>query len=555
MAPLTRRELLRAAAAMAALPALAACDDGSSDGDASVPATFPQGVASGDPLSDAVILWTRAVPEDAAQTRVPLQWVVARDAALRDIVASGSAMAPAEQDYTLKLDVQGLAPGTTYYYAFLAAATRSPVGRTRTAPIGATERLRLAVVTCGDYTRGLFHAYARIAERADLDAVIHLGDYIYETDRQDRVRPHLPPVKLTQLDHYRGRYASYRLDPDLQELHRQHPVIWVWDDHETCDGTWMDGADPNDHIEAEDGPFSARKAAALQAALEWLPIRMPDPANPERIYRGFEFGDLVDLAMIDTRRIGREEPLEPNGVFGPLGLPAFTQTGGFADPARQILGAEQEAWLIQRLQASTARWKLLGNQVVFSQLKLLGLPEATGLSLFVNPDQWDGYAAARERLFDAIDGQVSNLVVLTGDVHAAFAMDVSRDPNNPLVYNPLTGSGAVAVEFVTPSISSAGDPSAPDGADELLEQLVLGSPELVRTINPHIKLLDSRNGYLLLDVTRERLQGEFWFVPFVEQATDEQVFGGAFATLDGESRLRAVDVPSAEREDASPLAD
>ena len=150
--------------------------------------------------------------------------------------------------------------------------------------------------------------------------------------------------------------------------------------------------------------------------------------------------------MIDTRRIGREEPLEPNGVFGPLGLPAFTQTGRFADPARQILGAEQEAWLIQRLQASTARWKLLGNQVVFSQLKLLGLPEATGLSLFVNPDQWDGYAAARERLFEAIDGQVSNLVVLTGDVHAAFAMDVSRDPNNPLVYNPLTGSGAVALD-------------------------------------------------------------------------------------------------------------
>ena len=175
MAPLTRRELLRAAAAMAALPALSACDNGSSDGDANVPAKFPQGVASGDPLSDAVMLWTRAVPEDAAQTRVPLQWVVARDAALSDLIASGTVTAKAEQDYTLKLDVQGLAPGTTYYYAFLAAATRSPVGRTRTAPIGATERLRLAVVTCGDYTRGLFHAYRRIAERADLDAVIHLG--------------------------------------------------------------------------------------------------------------------------------------------------------------------------------------------------------------------------------------------------------------------------------------------------------------------------------------------------------------------------------------------
>lgn len=557
MAPLTRRELLRAAAAAALLPPLVACDSDpapGAGGAGEAPLQFTHGVASGDPLPDAVMLWTRAVPEEVARQRASLRWIVARDTALRDVVLSGDAQTDAARDFTVKVDAIGLEAGTTYYYAFESAGTRSPIGRTRTAPLGPTARLRFAVVTCGDYTRGLFHAYARVAERADLDVVIHLGDYIYETDRQDRVRPHQPPVELRRVDEYRGRYASYRLDPALQALHRQHPMIWVWDDHETCNGTWMNGAGPSNHNDAEDGPFAERKAAALQAALEWLPIRSPDPSNLERIYRGFEFGDLVNLTMIDTRRIGREQPLEPNGVFGPLGLPAFTQTGGFADPARQILGADQEAWLIDRLRRSQARWTLIGNQVVFSQLKVLGLPEATRLSLFVNPDQWDGYAAARDRLLDAIDGEVENLVVLTGDVHAAFAMDVSRDPNNPLVYNPLTGGGTVGVEFVTPSISSAGDPKAPDGADELLEQLVLGSPQLVRTLNPHIKLLDSRNGYLLLDVTPERVQGDFWFVPFVEQPTDEQVFGGAFATASGESRLRPVNAPTEPRADAPAFA-
>ncbi len=567
MAPPNRRTLLKGGASLAALAALPACQGGRPGAgavDAPTPApgptspapdddgrVFRHGVASGDPLPGAVILWTR-ISGAPAGSAVRVGWEVATDPDFTNIVrragdgvddSSGAADANVtgpERDYTLKLDVSGLRPGTRYYYRFEALGQRSPVGRTRTAPSGALEQLRLGVATCGDYSRGLWNAYARLAEREDIDAVLHLGDYIYETDR-DRVRAHQPPVEIRSLDEYRARYASYRAEPELQAVHAAHPMIWVWDDHETVDGTWMNGADPNDHDPAEDGDFGARKLAARTAAFEWLPIRLPEPeANPERIYRRFQFGDLVDLIMLDTRRIGRDRQGEPNAEGG-----FFTQSGEFTDPERHILGAEQEAWFINALRSSPATWRLVGNQVVFAQIKIFGAPNATGLSIYANPDQWDGYEPARERILDAIEaGGVDNVVFLTGDVHAALAFEVTRDPNNPAVYLPRTGIGTHAVEFVTPSISSGGDvssiPNPGDDPDNILEDLIAANGDLLRVVNPHGQYFDSRNGYLIVDINRDRLQAEYWLVPTVTAPSDEQTLDATLSVPSGTARIDVV---------------
>ncbi len=493
---------------------------------------FRHGVASGDPLHDRVILWTRVSGITGATS---VRWEIATDEKLRNVVRSGVAATGPAKDFTVKVDAAGLKPGRTYFYGFTARGARSPVGRTRTAPSGAVNAARLVVATCGDWSRGLFNSYGRIAARDDVDAVVHLGDYIYETPaRDDRVRAHVPPVELRTVADYRGRYASYRTDPNLAAMHRRHPVIWVWDDHETVDGTWRDGADPKDHDDATDGPFAARKAAALQAALEWLPIRPPDPRQPERIYRDFAFGDLIDLVMLDTRRIGRDKQGEGN-VEGEY----FRQEGEFADPARHILGAQQEAWLIARLAKSRATWRLLGNQVVLAPIKLVGAPEATGQSVFANPDQWDGYAPARARVLDAMArDEVEDVVVLTGDVHASMAFEVTTDPNNPLAYDPVTARGSRAVELVAPSISSAGDPQQPEDAEGVVERLILEGGDALRAPNPHLKYIEAkRNGYLLLDVDRERVRAEFWLVPTVTQPSDDEEMAQAFVVERGTPRL------------------
>jgi alkaline phosphatase D len=335
----------------------------------------------------------------------------------------------------------------------------------------------------------------------------------------------VPAKECVTVDDYRQRYASYRLDPNLAALHARHPMIWVWDDHETCDGAWRDGADPKNHGDDEsDGKWSDRKAAALQAALEWMPVRTVDPTNPERIYRRFAFGDLVDLFMLDTRRIGRDEPIIDAGVVPETEF--FRQEGRFVDPSRQLLGAAQEAWLFDGLRSSTARWRFLGNQVVLSQIKVVGVPDATCQAVYANPDQWDGYAPARDRLFDVLEG-LSDVVVLTGDVHASMAYEVSRDPSDPTIYDPVTSRGSMAVELVAPSVSSAGDPKPvtelPSDGDDVVDLLASRNGDGLRAANPHMKYVRTQlNGHLLVDVTREAVTAEFWLVPQVSTPTTEQ---------------------------------
>lgn len=539
MPPITRREILKVAAAAGLAPLLPGCDD------SSLPATrtgggagdgaFLHGVASGDPLADAVILWTRVTPAQEGVAALPVRWIVARDAALADVVQQGEAQAEAARDYTIKLDVRGLQAGTTYWYRFQLGEVRSPVGRTRTAPAaGVSDAMRFAFVTCADYARGLYNAYGRVAAREDLQAVVHLGDYIYENGRLDDVRPQVPPRETVTLADYRLRYATLRTDADLQALHRQHPLIWVWDDHEVANNAWKGGADAHDP--ATQGDYAERRAAAFRAAHEWMPIRTPDAGDMARIYRRFAFGDLVDLLMVDARQVGRDEPVPPNTVFGD-DVPVHVQSGDFTDPARHILGAEQEQWLIGELAASPARWKLIGNQVYFSPLKLIGAPRASGLSVFLSNDKWDGYEPARDRVLEAI-AAAGNVVILTGDAHEAYAFDVCADPNNPLAYNPLTGEGSQAVEFVVTSTSTRGDGVIGDSLTAELQRTPDNVEQLLRLTNPHLKYYNNTlNGYTVLDVSAERVQAEFWYVPMVSEPSTAEALGATFECLHGSQRL------------------
>ena len=475
-------------------------------------AVFRHGVASGDPRADRVVLWTRI---SGATGEVPVRWAMSANPTFTRVVARGETPTGAARDFTVKIDVTGLAAATTFYYRFEALGARSAIGRTRTLPAAGAGRVRLALASCSNYPHGYFNVYGRIAARSDIDAVLHLGDYIYEyeqgryADNALTDRAVDPPHEITALDDYRRRYALYRRDPDLQEAHRQHPFIAVWDDHEIANNTWSTGAD--DHQPA-DGDFTARRNAAYQAFLEWLPVRDTGSARQPLIYRSFAFGDLADLVMLDTRLAGRDVQVERTDVLG------------IEDPRRTILGPAQEHWLDGELRESVragARWQILGQQVMFA-------PQTPYNTTGGNPDSWDGYRASRSHVYDMVERhQVPNLVVLTGDVHSAWAFDLPRQLSDR--YDPASGRGSLGVEIVCPAVSS---PSAFLGRE--------GDARLAETpkTRPHLKFLDGRSrGYVVLDITRDRLQADWWFVPAVNVHSTEQRFGKGLVSEAGSRHL------------------
>lgn len=552
----TRREFLRSASWAGAAIALPGCNSDSDSVFAPGPATsatFRHGVASGDPLTDRVILWTRLTTE--ALGTIPVDWRVATDPALQNIIASGSTSTGPARDYTVKVDaILGERPGQTFYYQFQAGDTRSPIGRTKLAPASGVEHLRIAVVSCASYPHGYFNAYRTLAKRRDLDLVLHLGDYIYEygngegqygADVQAGGRKYAPEHEILTLEDYRVRHAHYRLDPDLQLLHQQNPFVTVWDDHETTNDSYRDGAE--NHNEGE-GDWQTRKGWGQQAYFEWLPIREVVPGDNNRIFRTLPLGDLADLILLDTRLHGRE--LQPQGIGGVVipGLPVSPVALDSAD--RQLLGAEQEAWFLERLRGAGERWKLIGQQVMFAQLKLPGTPNlpAVGGGVYLNGDQWDGYNVARQRIFDALKGAgggnaINDFVVLTGDIHTSWASELSDDPNNPLTYNPLTGSGSLGVEFVAPSITSPGLPQLAPVQDA------------ISLINPHIKYTDlEQHGYVLLDINPDRIQAEWWFVDDILAPSETEIFGRAFQVQKGSNHLAAAAEPAAPRSGAPEFA-
>jgi len=518
---LGRRDLLRGALVLP-FGALALPGCSSDEEDATSP--FQHGVASGDPLADAVILWTRVTGEGNAP--VDVEWEVAEDPAMTKRVTSGSFRTDAERDFTVKVDARGLAAGRTYYYRFRAFGAESPVGRTRTAPSGATSRLRFALASCASYAHGYFHGYRALAGMLDLDAVIHLGDYIYEYGQNEYgdVRAYEPAHEIQTLADYRTRHALYKRDKDLQAVHRQHPFIVVWDDHETANDAYKDGAE--NHTEGAEGAFAARKAAAMRAHREWMPIREQPSGD---IFRKLSFGDLVDLVMLDTRLHGRTK--QPGGVLGPPPSP---------DPARTLLGDDQAAWMEEQLRTSKARWKLLGQQVMVANLIL-----EVGKQI-ANIDQWHGYPESRNRLLGFMkDSGVKDIVVLTGDIHSSWAMELVVDPNDPKQYDPATGKGSLGVEFVTPGITSPGIPD-----------IFAGLIDLAKPINPHLRYVEpKKRGFVILDVTPERTQGAWYhFEDIALPEPQAPAFATAFSVKSGSTRLEQDAAPAPAPTDAPAAA-
>ncbi len=480
--------------------------------------TFEHGVASGDPLTDAVIIWTRITTDEAGPQSV--WWEVALDTDFQQRVAVGTFETDPEIDHVVKVDVPALAAGTSYFYRFMFLGRTSTIGRTRTVPTN-PDRLRLAVTSCASYPHGYYHAYRAMADRLDLDAIVHLGDYIYEygNGQYGNVREVDPPHEIVSLDDYRRRYRWHRLDPNLQAAHQQHPFIAVWDDHETANDSSRDMAE--NHTEGAEGVWTERKDAGIQAYMEWMPIRDPDVEG--RIYRTFRFGDLADLIMIDTRLWGRDPQLSMN------------DEEGHADPARSLLGTDQEAWLADQLEGSTAQWRLLGQQVMMAQWRGVGTLETPG-PIF-NADQWDGYGATRQRFFDTIiDNQLDNVVVLTGDIHSSWAMDLTPNPYDPEAFDPASGDGSIAVEFVCPAITS---PGFPDG---FAENVAIA----VKSANPHMRYVElSKRGYIILDVDRERAQAAWYHFDDITVTETTERFVTAYAAYDGRNRLVVEDAAAA----------
>lgn len=527
---LSRRRALSLTGALTAVPALAAANSGGNTVQPSL--SFDHGIASGDPLRDRIVLWTRV---SGARGPTPVTWQLARDDAFRDIAASGRVITDGGRDHTVKADATGLKPGTDYWYRFRAGDALSPVGRTRTLADD-TDKVVLAVVCCALYSNGYFNAYRAVADLPEVDAVVHLGDYIYEYGagpmaygmgngrRLGRIPE--PGHDTVSLADYRTRHAQYKRDEDLQAAHARAPWICVFDDHEICDNPWKGGA-LNHH--PDEGPWAARKAAAIKAYREWMPVRDPSGSltetQAETVYRSFRFGKLAELVMVETRLLARSKQLDyrqdvPIDAQGRPDFEAFRRK--LDDPARELFGATQRRWLETTLRASVAcgmRWQVLGSQVVMARLNgpdvlpaLTAAPAALDLvpaavrgqvellsqvfrqdpPLPLNLDAWDGYPAERERLYALFKASGARPVVVSGDSHCAWANQL-HDASGDLV----------AVELGVTAVSSP-----THWLDAWLPDLHVADVMAARN-DEVVAADDGHNGFVRLTLTTEEARGEW----------------------------------------------
>ena len=511
--------------------------------------SFNHGVASGDPLADRVIIWTRVTPQTEIE-KVEVMWQAATDPEFTQLVREGVLHTSSAEDYTVKVDLAGLSPATHYYYRFLCAGEISAVGRTKTLPVGQLDALKLAFFSCSNYPGGYFNAYADAAKRQDLDVALHLGDYIYEygdggyaTKNSKAIGRALPEDndgELFKLVDYRKRYALYRTDRGSQALHGSVPFIVVWDDHEVANDTWKHGA--QNHNEGE-GDFGERKLAALQAYFEWMPIR-PVTDDNEVIYRSFDFGDLVSLHMLDTRIVGREERYWLKQFSNDEQLDVKAMTAAINAPERQILGAEQFAWLKHQMETSTATWQILGQQLLMARMHMpavmlsglysqqtdqetferlvkntrrlkAGDPSLTeaqkaevNAKIPYNLDAWDGYASQRNDVLQLALQLDKRLLVVAGDTHNAWASVLT------------TNQGDVAgAELGTTSVSSPGMETYLGMEAEPLQQFEQVLPELI----DDLQLCQLRHrGYTVLNITPDVIKAEWVFIEAVD-SEDYQV--------------------------------
>ena len=554
---MNRRELIQKTLAgfgALSLPiSLTACgDDADSNTQPTTQVQFLHGVASGDPLQTQVIIWTRVTPTDSS-ARLEVVWEVAKDADFKHITATGKVLTTAAQDFTVKVDVTGLAAGQVYFYRFKSASKYSITGQTKTLA-AQVQLVQFAVCSCSNYPAGYFHVYKEMAKQ-DVDVVIHLGDYIYEygmggyaTEEAVAMGRALADdnnAEIIRLDDYRKRYALYRLDQDLQAAHQRHPFIVIWDDHELANDAWEKGAE--NHQSDTEGDFFERKLAALAAYFEWMPIRPIDDQNI-KIYRQFDFGTLVQLTMLDTRIIARNVQLDYANYMTATGLDIAKFQADLINPVRSLMGVEQRNWLLQKLQQSTATWNVLGQQILMSKMfvpaeLLMSLAEITAgnpspetlskittqitellkikarmdagdptvspeekarlaVTAPYNLDAWDGYFAEREILYGTLAQLKKKVVVLAGDTHNAWASDLSSKDGV-----------LVGVELATSSVSSPGLEKYLSIPMQQLQAFEFAFTSLIEELN-YCNL--NQRGYLKVRFTAEQVQADWIFVDSIK---------------------------------------
>ncbi|MCQ9073842.1 alkaline phosphatase D family protein [Vibrio harveyi] len=550
---LSRRDFIKAVSSGAVATTLTAC--GSDDSDATPTGSFEYGVASGDPTQTQVIIWTRVT---TAASYVDVTWQVSRSEDFSTVEQSGTFTTDTSRDFTVKVDVQNLNPSTQYYYRFMVGETTSIVGMTQTLPEGSVDKASMAVVSCANYPAGYFNVYKEILKQhqtESFDVVLHLGDYIYEYGAggyasEDAARLGREPSKGTEcitLDDYRKRYAQYRQDQDLQALHAALPMIAVWDDHELANDAWKNGAE--NHQDNE-GSFVDRRAAAAAAWTEWLPVRENTFSNM-LIYRQFSFGDLINLMMLDTRLVGRDQPLD----YFSLNAPTMDSIGGLVAQSRsadrELLGTEQLAWLMNAFNSQDAKWNILGQQVLMSRMELpssvmlamfqlfnatdeqkmdallavnsaisnyLADPSSDTIKLPYNLDAWDGYYVERERVYEIAKASEGHFVCLAGDTHNAWTSELKDVSNNP-----------VGVEFATSSVSSPGLEEYLALEPVAIAQMEYTLPHLVSELQwTDIK----QRGFMRVTFTPEKAQSTWYMLSSVKDK-NYQVTTKMASTTDG----------------------
>jgi alkaline phosphatase D len=521
---------------------------------------FQHGVASGDPYPTSVLIWTRVTPVAAATpgsgkgAPVNVTWEVAKDESFKKVVKHGTFRTGPHRDHTVKLVVHGLEPETWYFYRFRLHAHTSRVGRTRTAPgrNSTPDHLRFGVVSCANLQAGWFSAYRGLAERHDLHAVVHLGDYFYEYgpgqygyggDDVD-IRPHQPGHEVLSLPDYRQRHAQYKQDADLQDLHAKYPWVITWDDHEVANDQWSGGAENH---QPEEGDWASRRHRAHRAYDEWMPVRMNGTAklsDGDRLFRRITFGRLAELNMLDLRSY-RSQQVK---TAAPSPVPA--SEAEISDPNRTITGDQQMAWLKESLSTKRVQWKVIGNPVMIAPVNFGAVPQSllapvddvTGLlprdGSPYNVDQWDGYTADRREILTHIrNRQVEDALFITGDIHSGWAAEL---PYDAATYPDGDSAG---VEFVCSSVTSN---NLKDILHAPPRTASLAVEEAITANNRHIKYLDfDSHGFCVLDLTSQRAQMDWFVIGDRKDKNTPITWSRSFMTKSGTARVTEVGKPVA----------
>tara|TARA_B110000967_G_scaffold209750_1_gene267463 strand:- start:2645 stop:4261 length:1617 start_codon:yes stop_codon:yes gene_type:complete len=507
---------------------------------------FNHGVASGDPLSDQVILWTRVTPEQPGPIEVSLE--VSSSSDFNRIVFTKSLKTSSLSDYTVKYDFSIrdiFQSGEIFYYRFKAGTAISESGKTKTLALN-IDKVKIGVFSCSNFPAGFFNAYQAAAEKNDLDLWLHLGDYLYEypmggyatSNAKKLGRVPSPLHEIITLADYRERHAQYKLDYGSKALHRNAPMVAVWDDHEFSNDTWKKGAE-NHAIDGSEGDFYARRSAAIKAYHEWMPIR--EQQNKRKIFREFKIGKLIQLLMLDTRQYERDKQIQPRDYLSDSG---FNQASFYSDLSsldRKLLGKEQLTWIEEKITAEDFKWTVMGQQVLMTKLKFPDLSKMLkkedvppflkpylkflGLGIPSNLDAWDGYPAERNKFYRLMQKLNKNFISLAGDTHNSWVSDLTNDEGTK-----------VGIELGAPSVTSPG----------ITDVLKIDKKKFVEEIvgiNPELSWMDpSQRGYLSLDFSEDDLIATFNFVKEIEKIDPSISSAHRFKVGQGKLHINKINV-------------